>query len=138
MWGQIATTLLRVPFTGPAAAAAAAALFDKFVSPVMNVSHNVTNTTSFSVEVLPTPILELQLVLYLDVFCAFKILVLSIFGGVSALATITAVLANSIATQPYIFLFSYSSLMAQCNQRRELAELAQDTLWGRVSPTLAP
>ena len=104
MWTQIATTLLRVPFTGPAAAAAAA-LFDKFVSPVMNVSHNVTNTTSFSVEVLPTPILELQLVLYLDVFCAFKILVLSIFGGVSALATIIAVLASSIATQPYIFLF---------------------------------
>ena len=110
IWTQIATALLRVPFTGPAAAAAAAAaaaLYENFVSPV-NVSHNITNSsnvTDLIVEALPVPIMDLHLVLYPDVFSAFKVLTFSIFGSVSALATIAAVLATSIASQPYIFLF---------------------------------
>ena len=111
IWTQIATMLLRVPFTGPAAAAAAAAaLYENFVSPV-NVSHNISNSsnaTNLFTEDLPVPILDLHLVLYPDVFCAFKVLTFSLFGGVSALATIAAVLASSIATQPYMFLFFLS------------------------------
>jgi len=108
IWSQIAGTLLRVPFTGPAAAAAAAAaLYENFVSPG-NASLNLTNVSNASVivvEELPVPILDLSLVLYPDVFSAFKVLLFSIFGSVSAIATIAAVMASSIASQPYIFLF---------------------------------